>query len=184
MASHSSTQRRPRPPLDAARLDALALAYVGRFATSRAKLTAYLQRKLRERGWDGAAAPEPAAIAERMARLGYVDDRAFASAKARALTARGYGIRRVGNALHAAGIGEEDSAEAREQAETDAVAAALRFAERRRIGPYAAAEADPAGREKAVAAMLRAGHGFALARAITALPPGTEPDHAVLAELR
>ena len=41
------------PPLDEAGLNELALAYVARYATSRAKLLAYLARKLRERGWGG-----------------------------------------------------------------------------------------------------------------------------------
>ncbi len=45
----------PRPdrkpsPLTATRLQDLALSYVARFATTRAKLEAYLVRKLRERG--------------------------------------------------------------------------------------------------------------------------------------
>src|SRR5690606_22662366 len=43
--------RRAPKPLDAARLDELALTYVARFATSAAKLERYLKRKLRERGW-------------------------------------------------------------------------------------------------------------------------------------
>ncbi len=41
--------RRPPRPLDAALLDELALGYVARFATSTGKLSAYLNRKLRER---------------------------------------------------------------------------------------------------------------------------------------
>ena len=176
MASRTSGQRRPRPPLDAARLDELALAYVGRFATSRAKLCAYLERKLRERGWSGERPAEPRAIAERLVALGYVDDRAFAAMKGRALTARGYGARRVGAALHAAGIGDEDGAQARGEAEAAAEASALRFAERRRIGPFAAvAPSDRAVRDKAIAAMLRAGHGLDIARRIVALPPGDMP---------
>ena len=79
-----------------------------------------------------------------MAALGYVDDRAFAAARAAALGRRGYGERRVGEALRAAGIDEEDGAEARQAARDGAWTAALRFAERRRIGPFAAAEADRA----------------------------------------
>ena len=176
--------RRPRPPLDSARLDELALAYVGRFATSRAKLADYLRRKLRERGWDDDAAPDPAAIAERMAALGYVDDRAFAAARGRALTGRGYGERRVGQALHAAGIGEEDGAPAREAAAADAAAAALRFAQRRRIGPFAASAPDQSARDKAIAAMLRAGHRFGIARAIADCPPGAPPDVEALGQIR
>jgi regulatory protein len=43
--------RRALPPLDQAALQELALRYVGKYATTRAKLRAYLGRKLRERGW-------------------------------------------------------------------------------------------------------------------------------------
>ena len=53
---------RPRPPVGAAKLDELALSYVGRFATSRGKLVDYLRRKLRERGWEGEGDPPLAAI--------------------------------------------------------------------------------------------------------------------------
>ena len=60
---------------------------------------------------------------------------------------------------------------------SEAVAAALRFAERRRLGPVRSGAApDPREREKALAAMVRAGHGFALARAILELAPGAEID--------
>lgn len=170
------SSRQPRPPLDEARLNELALAYVARFATSRAKLAAYLQRKVRERGWEGAGEAPIAALVEKAARAGYVDDAAFALSKARSLTARGYGGGRVDQALRAAGIDEADGAGARDHIAGEAVEAALRFARRRRIGPFAAQAADPAQREKALAAMIRAGHGFGLAKAILALPPGAEPD--------
>ena len=72
---------RPPTPLDPARLERLALRYVERFATTRAKLRRYLERKLRERGWGADAAPDTAALVERMAALGYVDDAAFAEAR-------------------------------------------------------------------------------------------------------
>ena len=48
-----SREIRAPKPLDAPRLEELALAYVARFATSAAKLETYLRRKLRERGWEG-----------------------------------------------------------------------------------------------------------------------------------
>ena len=63
-----------------------------------------------------------------------------------------------------------------------AVDAALRFAERRRIGPFADADADPRQREKWLAAMVRAGHGFGLAREIARLSPGAEIDLDLLRE--
>src|SRR3989337_2369116 len=101
-------QRRPRPPLSAAKLDELALAYVGRFATTRAKLRSYLERKVRERGWDGERPPHFDAVAERLAALGYIDDAAFALSKSRGLTGRGYGARRVEQALRGAGVEDAD----------------------------------------------------------------------------
>ena len=169
-----SRQRRPRPPLNRERLNELALAYVGRFATTRARLRAYLKRKVRERGWDGEAQPDLAAIAERFAAQGYVDDAAYALSKSRSLTGRGYGVRRVEQSLRAAGVEEEDSEPARELAQAAAAEAAVRFAERRRLGPFASQPADRQSRERALAAMIRAGHGFGLARAIIDLPPGAE----------
>ncbi|HEU4696917.1 MAG TPA: RecX family transcriptional regulator [Sphingomicrobium sp.] len=165
------------PPLDEGRLNELALRYVGRFATTRAKLRSYLARKLRERGWDGAREPDVAAIAERFAAQGYVDDSSYALIKAQSLTGRGYGKRRVMDALKSAGIEEEHGAGARDHADAEAVSAALRFARRRRVGPFAeSAPRDPREKEKALAAMIRAGHGFDLSRAILALPPGSDID--------
>ena len=182
MAMAAHRPRKPRPPLDAAKLDELALTYVGRFATSRAKLISYLRRKLRERGWSSDVEPDLEGLAGRLVRLGYVDDRAFAMSKARSLTSRGYGERRVGQALAIAGIGQEESAEARSLAEAEAVQSALRFARRRSIGPFAKTALDPRDRERALAAMVRAGHRFALARAIIELKPGAEADVEGLAE--
>ena len=95
MAMSASKPRKPRPPLDAVRLDELALSYVSRFATSRAKLLSYLRRKLHERGWGEEGDPPLESLADRLVRLGYVDDRAYALSKARSLTGRGYGGRRV-----------------------------------------------------------------------------------------
>lgn len=174
--------RRVPPPLTQPRLEELALRYVGRYATTRAKLRAYLARKLRERGWDGEREPDPERIAGRFAELGYVDDAAFAMSKSVSLTSRGYGTRRLAQSLRVAGVGDEDGAAARAHAEEEAVEAALRFARRRRIGPFAGGPTDPKAREKALAALVRAGHGFALARQIVALEPGAAIDAELLRE--
>lgn len=174
--------RRERPPLDADKLRELALAYVGRFATTRARLCSYLDRKIRERGWSGDRPPEIEAIVGRIVELGYVDDAAWALSKARSLTGRGYGARRVRQSLQAAGVGAQDCEPAGALAEADAVESALRFAKRRRIGPFGPEKADRAGRERALAAMVRAGHGYAIAAAILSLEPGSEVDIELLAE--
>ena len=124
MAMSHDRGRRVKPPLDVAGLEQAALFYAGRYATTRAKLASYLGRKLRERGWAEPHSPPIDALVERMAGLGYVDDRAFANARAGALTRRGYGARRVGEALRAAGIDDEDGSEARATAEAGAWASA------------------------------------------------------------
>lgn len=165
--------QRALPPLDEDKLNELALRYVGRFATTRAKLRGYLARKVRERGWSGAREPDFDDIATRFAERGYIDDAAYALGRSRALALRGYGKRRVLEALRMAGIEEEDSVSARDHAELEAVNAALRFARKRRLGPFAQAQvSDPKQREKAIGAMIRAGHSYGLARAIILLAPG------------
>jgi len=174
--------RRAIPPLDRKRLDELALRYVGRYATTRSRLRSYLARKIRERGWGEPVAADLEALGQRFAELGYIDDAAFALNKSQALTARGYGKRRVLDKLRLAGVGEDDGLAAREHADGQALEAALRFARRRRIGPFAAAAPDLKQRQKVIAAMIRAGHGFALARAIADLAPGAAVDRDALGE--
>ena len=176
MAVQQERHKRAVPPLDGEGLERLAVNYAGRYAVTRAKLKAYLARKLRERGWDGDGEPPLDRLVERFARLGYVDDAAFATARAESLSRRGYGARRVETALKVAGIEEADGAAAREHAAAEAWNAALRFAERRRIGPYAEAYGERPEREKKLAAMLRAGHPLGLARKIVAARPGEFPE--------
>lgn len=166
--------RQSAPPLDRSSLERLALRYVERFATTRGRLTDYLRRKIRERGWEGEAA-DPAAIADRMAELGYIDDRAWGEAKANAMARRGLGARRVAGVLRQAGIAGDD-ADAIAPAVADRSAeAAIAYARRRRIGPFADQPGDRPTREKHVAALLRAGHSFQLARTLASMNPGDDP---------
>lgn len=163
-------EKRVPPPLEPARLEEMALAYVARFSTSAGKLADYLKRKLRERGWGGDAPADVPALVARFVERGYVDDAGYAHAKGQGLLRRGYGARRIDQALGHAGIAESLRAEAA-GSETERRSAAVAFARKRRIGPFArdAGEdddrrLDPAMREKQVAAMLRAGHPLATAR--------------------
>lgn len=169
MVSKETAKKRGKPapaPLDQARLRDLALSYVARFATSAAKLEAYLARKIRERGADDDLGPDAVrALVGQLVELGYVDDAAYARAKAGGLLQRGYGARRVEQALRGAGIGEDVRDRVRPD-EARARHAALALVRKRRFGPYAVQPADRAGREKQIAAMVRAGHGFDMARVL------------------
>ena len=161
-------QKRSLRPIDAARLDELALAYVARFAASAAKLESYLKRKLRERGWAGEGEPDVNELVARLVGAGYIDDVAYARAKAGTMRRRGLGERRVDQALNAAGVAAELREEVRPD-ESEQRRAALVFAKRRRLGPFGAVDftgLDRAAREKQLAAVLRAGHRLDHARAV------------------
>ncbi len=168
--------REPRP-IDAAQLQELALGYAARYATTTAKLRRYLQRKLRERLWTPEQPADIDALLDRIAALGYVDDRAFAAAKLRDMRGRGFGLARVRGALSAAGVAREDVAAALAPDDDadgpdSAFAPAIAFARRRRFGPFARPDtvSDPARRNRELAAMARAGHGFDVARQVLAAP--------------
>lgn len=141
----------------------MALAYVARFATSASKLSTYLRRKLRERGWEGQGEPPIAAIVARFVDVGYIDDEAYARSKSGSLLRRGYGERRIGQALGAAGIAEEIR-EAVRSGPGEQRLAALALARKRRFGPWCATLPDRPLREKQISAMLRAGHPLDSAR--------------------
>lgn len=155
-SSSRGTHRAVRP-LDEARLEELALAYAARFATSARKLEGYLARKVRERGWEGERPADIAALVARFVQRGYVDDEGFARMRAGGLLRRGYGARRVREALGMAGIAESlrDSVLPNR---LERRRAALTLARKRRFGPFGVEPPDRPRREKQIAAMMRAGH--------------------------
>ncbi len=178
--------RPPPKPLTEARLRDLALHYAAKYATTAAKVESYLTRKIRERGMaeadDGRAHDVPElveAIVARMVELKYVDDEAYAKARTGSLLRRGYGKRRVSEALRHAGVDEHTRADTAPSTPA-AREAAITLARKRRFGPFAVdmtvdaededyedrPRLDPAKRQKQIAAMLRAGHSFDTARLI------------------
>lgn len=175
MARNST--RKPLPPLDSPALRELALGYVERFATSRARLARYLGRKLHERGWadEGGAEPDLEGLVARFAELGYVDDAGYARMKGASMERRGLGVRRIAATLRADGIGDGDRAEAEDEARRGQRRAADILARRKRIGPYAREPADPRTRERQIAAFLRAGHDLETARLWVDAAPGDFP---------
>jgi len=150
-------------PLDRNRLEELALAYVARFSVTSGKLSGYLARKLRERGWEGEGEPPVVDIVERCCAAGYVDDATWAASRSASLLRRGYGERRIGQDLAAAGIGEDLRRSVR-ASEGEARLAALAMVSKRRFGPFGKELPDRMRREKQIAAMLRAGHRLDSAR--------------------
>lgn len=181
--NRSKRRARKAQPLNKTRLYDLATRYVARFATSGAKLETYLQRKLRERGWEGdetgeirdtseevgGDGPDIRALVERFIELGYVDDESYARAKAGGLLRRGYGNRRINQALGQAGIAEEIRQDVAGD-EGEQRLAIFTMARKKRFGPFGEREEQPQSRhkqrEKQIAALLRAGHSFDMVRTI------------------
>ncbi len=163
--------KRPTPE----RLRRRALAYLERFSTSRAHLGTVLRRRaLREaEALELEAAPVEEAIEallDDLVRLGLVDDRAFALTRARRLVEKGRPTRRIAQELAAKGVDRDLATDVLEGLAEDTpdldLAAALAFARRRRLGPYAV----PGGRERtpeqALATFARAGFPYAVARQV------------------
>jgi regulatory protein len=162
--------RQPAPELNAARLRSLALHYVGRYATTRGKLRAYLSRKLRERGWSEDQSPDLDQLVEEFAERGYVDDQGFALGKTASLKRKGMGAFRIKASLQAAGIDANMIAGVAQVDQEEAMALALAFARRKHIGPFALSLPDDKLRTRWMSAFLRAGHRAGDAQAILALP--------------
>ena len=165
-------EKKPPPPLNDERLRGLALHYVGKYATTQSKLTAYLARKIRERGWSNERPPEIDALVQQFADLSYINDAQFAESRSRSFVRRGYGERRLNEDLRASGIGDADAIPAKEHMAESTFAAAENFARRKRLGPFAGEPALPEKRQKQLHAFLRAGHGLSVAKRFVNAQPG------------
>lgn len=173
---YRSKEKRTKPPLDSDGLRDLALQYVGRYATTKSKLSRYLFQKIADRGWQSERPADIAALVADFSERGYVDDAAFAESRARSFVRRGYGGNRLRQELHAAGIDDGDACAAQVQMGDSAFMAAENFARRKRIGPFASAIAAPDKQQKQLAAFLRAGHNLDLAKRFVLAEPGAMPE--------
>ncbi|OAN54620.1 regulator [Paramagnetospirillum marisnigri] len=172
---NTRTERRPPPRITASYLENASLHYLERYASSRANLRRVLMRKVeRSLAHHGGEAAEAQAqvevVLEKLARLGYLDDAAYAETKTRSLHRRGGSLRLIRAALSAKGV-EAEAAEAalaglRESAADPDLVAALALARRRRLGPYRAPDKRAEFRMKDLAALGRAGFSFEICRAV------------------
>ena len=183
-------------PTEALLRDA-ALRHLARHAATEARLLRVLERRIDR--WLVAArarapedddcqreAAEARVLARRvvsaLAKVGAVDDVAFAQGRARSLLRAGRSSAVVARHLVQRGI---SPAAAREAADTDAdsaLASALILARRRRVGPFADADADFAVRQRWLAILARAGFAQQTARAALAMTQQQAEAH--IAEFR
>ena len=166
------TERRPPTKISASYLENAALHYLERYSSSRANLRRVLMRKV-DRSlahWGGerddAVQLVDAAIAK-LARLGYVDDGAYAETKVRSLHRKGASRRLIAANLGAKGVEADTIAAALATLEGDSdLAAALALARRRRLGPFRPADKRADFRARDMAALGRAGFAWETVRKI------------------
>jgi regulatory protein len=183
--------------LDEAGLRAVGLDYATRYGGTTAAMARILDRRIHrwERAMLEAGDADPDAIAAQAATLrqaagrvvasltavGAVDDAAFAESRARRLRRSGRSRRAVLAHLGAKGVGASLAGAAVPEDEATEFAAALAFARRRRVGPFAR-EGEPEDRVRALTAFGRAGFSGTMARRALECPPeeaarilGTQP---------
>ena len=168
-------KRRTPKPVTAARLEKAALAHLDRYATSAAHLRNVLlrrvERSVRRHDTDRAeAARWVDAIIAKLLERRLLDDTAYAQARANNLHRTGASRRKIAGALQAKGVARNDIAAALAALEAEYdnsdLAAAYRYARRRRLGPFRLADARADRRERDLAALARAGFGFGTARRV------------------
>lgn len=171
----------PGPPPDEELLRQAALAYLARYSATQTGLLRVLTRRItrwaRAAGADaGAVAPSMAAaqaVVARLAALGAVDDAAFAAGRARSLQRAGRSRRAITAHLQSKGVPVSLAAVA-EDPEAE-LAAALLYIARRRMGPFRTT-ADPAGHQRDLARLARAGFPAAVAHRVLHLPADEAED--------
>ncbi|MBT5266175.1 MAG: RecX family transcriptional regulator [Rhodospirillaceae bacterium] len=169
-------RRRPKK-VTKARLERIAVHYLGRFSSSVENLRRVLTRRLDRADWPDEEARAEAEIwlaetVEKLVGQGLVSDSAYAEGRARSLHGQGRSRRRIAEQLRQKGVGR-DAIEAAldllvEETQSPDLdfAAASRLARRRRLGPYRAEEARAERRDRDLAALARSGFSYDVARRI------------------
>ncbi len=163
----------------AAGLEAAALKYLGRYASSAAQLRRTLMgRVARSARAHGADAREGVQMVDvliaRLQASGLLDDGAYAEATAQRLQALGHPPRAISARLAAKRVPREVIAATLARLAGEAgqpeLAAACRYVRRRGLGPYRPPGKRARHREKDLAAMSRAGFWFSISRRVLSAP--------------
>jgi regulatory protein len=144
------------------------LHYLQRFATGTENFRRVMLRKVErscrhhpEQNRE-ACAQLVEALIEKFSQAGLLDDKSYTNAAVASLRRRGESSRAIAARLRAKGLPADAVREALDTGDSDDdFHAALRFARRRRLGPFAAGRAKAP--EKQMAAFARAGHGYEIA---------------------
>jgi len=164
-------------PITAQRLMNAATHYLGRFEATQARLQAVLERKVRRWAQQQDISDHMQLIEDTIKKcvdLQLVDDARYGALRKDQLLRKGQSARTISQDLRHKGVSADlTNALTSSIEEKDQRAAAMRLAQRRRLGPFrgpreaAAFAADPKKQtDKEIAAFARAGHSFSFARAV------------------
>ena len=163
---------------DRAALHEAALRHLSRFAATEAGLLRVLERRIMR--WqhaagesDAAAAPhraEARAVVQGLVAAGMIDDAGFATARAARLVRAGRSRRAVSAHLAAKGVDAETAGDALPDPAAE-FSAAVAFARRRRIGPFAADPEETDDAQRRLAMFARAGFPREIAERVLRLAP-------------
>lgn len=169
-------ERRKPKPATAARLEKAAVAHLNRYATSSSNLRNVLMRRVdrsvRLHDTDRAeAASWVDAIIAKLTKHQFLDDAAYALARTNSLHRSGASRRKIASMLQHKGVDRHHIASAlaalEEEYPNSELAAAYRYARRRRLGPYRLSAEDRSNRqERDLAALARAGFSYDIARRV------------------
>ena len=167
-----------------------AIDYLGRYSASRRRLGEVLGRHATRRLGDvdpDDIADVIAQVVEECARYGYIDDAVFARTQARNRRRAGQSQLAIRRGLQLHDIGDDMASAALEDADAwtgdGELAAALRHAKKRRLGPYFTGKPDEDTYIKQLGSLARAGFSFDTATAVMLLDGPSEAEER-LDELR
>lgn len=153
-----------------------ALFYLRRYSSTEANLRRVMKRKVSRVKQDDPPPPEKVAawldqVIARLTRAGYLDDVRVATSRAAALQRAGKSARAVRQSLRQKGV-PAPLAEELSKGHHDADAA-WTAARKKRLGPYRSAERRADFRQKDLAALVRAGFPYGVAKRVidAAEPP-------------
>jgi regulatory protein len=155
-----------------------ALDYLERYAASSARVAEVLTRAVRRR--HGSVTPAErvlvASVVERLQEIGLLDDARYAEARIRSLRDAGRSVQKAPLSLRAKGVDAAviDGALAEDEADRGPDGehqAARAFVRKRRFGAHGNPDTRAERRQKELAALLRAGFAYDVAREVLAEEP-------------
>jgi regulatory protein len=166
--------RKPPKPPTPERLEKAALAYLERYAASREGVRKVLMRRVERAARAGIATRDdgPAAVETVLAKLaakGLLDDKLYAEGLAASLARRGLARGRIAERLKLKGVARVEFVAALgavDETGDDDRARAIRWAKKKRLGPFGDPAKRQARRMRDIAALARAGFEPELARKI------------------